>query len=249
MRLHPGARAIAFLTFLTLFTLTGASAAQQAAGNPSFGTTSLSSITIGPYAFSPIQNDVTWGTSFVDNNVVIYHSGGSTLRETTFNVPNGSLIEEVGMRFCDSTPTSSFGSLLRIEDSSGAPNQSIPLVSSTPEEAPGCVYRSVTLSPSIEVDNATKVYSLEIFLDPTANSNIAFGHARVRYRLQVSPAPQTATFGDVPVDHQFFRFVEALAAAGITGGCGGGNFCPNNPVTRGQMAAFLSIALGLHFPD
>jgi hypothetical protein len=65
----------------------------------------------------------------------------------------------------------------------------------------------------------------------------------------VSPAPQTATFGDVPVDHQFFRFVEALAAAGITGGCGNGNFCPNNPVTRGQMAAFLSIALGLHFPD
>jgi hypothetical protein len=40
---------------------------------------------------------------------------------------------------------------------------------------------------------------------------------------------------------------EALLAAGITGGCGGGAYCPDSPVTRGQMAVFLSRALGLHF--
>ena len=28
-------------------------------------------------------------------------------------------------------------------------------------------------------------------------------------------------------------------AEGITGGCGGGNYCPDNPVTRAQMAVFL----------
>jgi hypothetical protein len=71
----------------------------------------------------------------------------------------------------------------------------------------------------------------------------------VRYKLQVSPAPASATFGDVPTDHPFFRFVEALAASGITAGCGGGNFCPNDPITRGQMAVFLAAALGLHFPN
>jgi hypothetical protein len=38
-----------------------------------------------------------------------------------------------------------------------------------------------------------------------------------------------------------------LAASGITGGCGGGNFCPDNPVTRRQMAIFLSKALGLGY--
>ena len=32
-------------------------------------------------------------------------------------------------------------------------------------------------------------------------------------------------------------------------GCGPGAYCPDSPVTRGQMAVFLSIALGLHFPD
>jgi hypothetical protein len=33
--------------------------------------------------------------------------------------------------------------------------------------------------------------------------------------------------------------IEALFAAGITTGCGSGRFCPDEPVTRGQMAAFL----------
>jgi len=63
----------------------------------------------------------------------------------------------------------------------------------------------------------------------------------------VSAAPASATFGDVPTTHVFHRFIEALVDAGITAGCGGGNYCPDNPVTRGQMAVFLSRALGLHF--
>jgi hypothetical protein len=75
-----------------------------------------------------------------------------------------------------------------------------------------------------------------------------FGAVRVFYKLQVSPAPATATFTDVPTTHPFFRFVEALVDAGITAGCGGGNFCVDNPITRGEMAVFLSVALGLHFP-
>lgn len=70
----------------------------------------------------------------------------------------------------------------------------------------------------------------------------------VRWRRTVSPVPNSATFADVPTDHPFFQFVEALAASGITAGCGSGNYCPDNPLTRGQMAVFLSIALGLHWP-
>jgi Tol biopolymer transport system component len=49
-------------------------------------------------------------------------------------------------------------------------------------------------------------------------------------------------FIDVPTTHPFCGFVERLAADGITGGCGGGNFCPNDPVTRAQMAVFLVSA-------
>jgi hypothetical protein len=53
----------------------------------------------------------------------------------------------------------------------------------------------------------------------------------------------------VPTSHPFFQYIEALAGSGITGGCGNGNYCPDNPVTRGQMAVFLAKALGLNFPD
>jgi hypothetical protein len=46
-------------------------------------------------------------------------------------------------------------------------------------------------------------------------------------------------FNDVPADNPFCPFIEELSRRGITGGCGGGNFCPRDPVTRQQMAVFL----------
>jgi hypothetical protein len=54
----------------------------------------------------------------------------------------------------------------------------------------------------------------------------------------------TARFGDVPIGDPFCGFIERLADDGITGGCGGPNFCPDEPVTRGQMAVFIEVALG-----
>jgi len=46
-------------------------------------------------------------------------------------------------------------------------------------------------------------------------------------------------FGDVPVGYWAGAWIKQLAAEGITGGCGSGNYCPENPVTRAQMAVFL----------
>lgn len=49
--------------------------------------------------------------------------------------------------------------------------------------------------------------------------------------------------------------IEAIAALGITLGCGGTLYCPDDPVTRGQMASFLARAFKLpattidHFDD
>ena len=74
-----------------------------------------------------------------------------------------------------------------------------------------------------------------------------FKAVRIYYHLQVSPAPATATFVDVPTGYWAFRHIEALAASGITAGCGGGAFCPEEPLTRAQMAVFLAKALGLHW--
>jgi hypothetical protein len=54
-------------------------------------------------------------------------------------------------------------------------------------------------------------------------------------------------FSDVPNSAGYHDFVDFLVQNGITSGCGSGVFCPNNAVTRGQMAIFLeklAIALG-----
>jgi S-layer homology domain len=55
--------------------------------------------------------------------------------------------------------------------------------------------------------------------------------------------PGQEMFNDVPASSPFCPFIEELSRRGITGGCGGGNFCPGDPVTRQQMAVFLIKAL------
>ena len=59
--------------------------------------------------------------------------------------------------------------------------------------------------------------------------------------------PQTAvlgTFADVPTDSWAWSAVEAIAAAGITLGCGDGLFCADRTLTRAEMGVFLGR--GLH---
>ncbi|HEY7862139.1 MAG TPA: S-layer homology domain-containing protein [Thermoanaerobaculia bacterium] len=104
------------------------------------------------------------------------------------------------------------------------------------------------IGPPVTIENNLCNYYIGVHINNAPTPNLTFARARVGWFRQVSPAPATATFGDVPTTHGFFQFVEALARSGITAGCGGGNFCPDQFLTRGQMAVFLSVALGLHFP-
>jgi hypothetical protein len=46
-------------------------------------------------------------------------------------------------------------------------------------------------------------------------------------------------FADVPADHWAADGISHVAELGITAGCGAGNFCPTDVVTRGQMAIFI----------
>jgi len=102
-----------------------------------------------------------------------------------------------------------------------------------------------TLDPPLTVNNSN-----QYFVEVDVSDLLCFFKAvDIRYHLQVSPAPATATFGDVPPTHPFFRVIEALAASRITSGCGSGNFCPDKTVTRGELAKFLAVALGLHWPE
>ena len=95
-------------------------------------------------------------------------------------------------------------------------------------------------------DSFRNIYGLSALMP--ADPGVRLRGCRLIWHRSVSVAPGAATFDDVPTTHPQFRFVEALAAAGITGGCGASSFCPGAPLTRGQMAVFLAAALGLHFP-
>lgn len=70
----------------------------------------------------------------------------------------------------------------------------------------------------------------------------------VETSLGASPAATcTGMFSDVnasTVGDLVCRYIEDFAARGITAGCGDGKYCPNDPVTRHQMAVFLEAALG-----
>jgi hypothetical protein len=82
-----------------------------------------------------------------------------------------------------------------------------------------------------EDSNATGVNG-----DQANNSAIDAGAAYVFF-----PQPEAPTFGDVPETYWAWDFIERLYAAGITGGCSTNPlaYCPENTVTRGQMAVFL----------
>lgn len=46
-------------------------------------------------------------------------------------------------------------------------------------------------------------------------------------------------FSDVPTSSTYHQAISNIFQRGITGGCGGTKYCPNQAVTRGQMAAFI----------
>ncbi|MBW8877115.1 MAG: S-layer homology domain-containing protein [Acidobacteria bacterium] len=47
------------------------------------------------------------------------------------------------------------------------------------------------------------------------------------------------TFLDVPLSFWAWNFIQSIATSGITRGCGTGDFCPNDPVSRAQISIFL----------
>lgn len=102
-----------------------------------------------------------------------------------------------------------------------------------------------------DIDNHSCVYAVRARLGNGLNcppgNQVRLLKATLSWRRQVSPAPVTATFDDVPTGHLFFQHIEALATSGITAGCDADSFCPGAPLTRGQMAAFLATALGLNW--
>ncbi len=75
--------------------------------------------------------------------------------------------------------------------------------------------------------------------NPTLRQQMAVFLLKGKHGVCFVPPPCQGLFSDVPCSSDFAPWIEALFDAGITGGCGTGLFCPQNPVRRDQMAPFL----------
>jgi ELWxxDGT repeat protein len=72
---------------------------------------------------------------------------------------------------------------------------------------------------------------------------------KAKHGSSFTPPPATGTvFTDVPMGYWAAPWIEQLAAEGITGGCAPGLYCPDNPVTRAEMAVFLTRTFNVPLP-
>ncbi len=99
-------------------------------------------------------------------------------------------------------------------------------------------YNFVTtlVSNAITVGIGNGLYGVD---DPTKRQQMAVFLLKGRHGLCYVPPPCVGVFPDVPCPSTFADWIEALFNEGITGGCGSGNYCPQDPVRRDQMAVFL----------
>jgi hypothetical protein len=81
--------------------------------------------------------------------------------------------------------------------------------------------------------------------DPVKRQAMAVFVLKAEHGVCYTPPPCTppGVFADVACPSTFADWIEAMAAEGITGGCGSGNYCPLNTVRRDQMAPFLLKAV------
>jgi len=235
-------------------------AAQGLAEPESFGTLSTDVTVVGTADFLP--DTTLGGTGYfteVNGERWMYNTLGSfTLVAPLGEVPTGARILGVAFYGRDDASGEGIdleGSLVehwrRWDD--GSTIGSTELGSCSTADAPGPTVCSFALDHTVrpradwDGDTHKDVASYVLKAVVSGSSAVTLGMVAVLWQRQLHPAPATATFTDVPIGHPLFQYVEALAASGITVGCGGGEYCVDQPVSRGQMAVFLAKALGLHW--
>jgi hypothetical protein len=213
---------------------------------PKYGTTNLTYVRVTGIEFVPQSSGIGYGgLGFLGR----YPTSGGDVLVAPVHLPSGSIIDYLEIVFCDYLDPQDI--ILRLYDCGALGGRSL-----TPQQVanvnsfgnPGC--SAISTSGFHYQVNPGGSFALRAFFQAN-DVDLAITSAIVGYRLQVSPAPGAATFGDVPINHPYFQFIEALAASGITAGCNAAPplYCPDREITRGEMAVFLAKALGLHFPN
>ena len=198
--------------------------AASAVRQPDWGSQDASILALNAWDFEKIVESQTW--SFTTGLFRFRTSAVANPVYAGFHLPAGALVTGMALEACDTSPTDAAVLVFWTCDAGigGACNGSI--LSTGDAEDGGCGI--FTLPMTRTIDNANKVYYLGAGTG-TQNSTTSFRGVRLYYKLQVSPAPATATFTDVPTNHPFFQYVEALRASGITAGCGTATLLSEQP--------------------
>ena len=216
-------------------------------GDPMYGVTTYITQTLSAFEFTPLSSTNSYSYALGTGTRYGTTPGGTFWLAPLHGIPAGAIISGIELMGCDTNASLSMtAGLYSNVIHSGVLTET---GHGSVVSGSGCGYFGglSNITPTVVVDNYNRTYYVQIS-QPTSDSSTRFASVRIYYRLAVSTAPGVATFTDVPTTHPFFRFVEAMVSSGLTGGCGNGNFCPDTPVTRGQLAVFLSTALGLHHP-
>lgn len=203
-------------------------------------------LTIGAASFVPTDTNAAY-VSDGNGGKFATSASGVTLAASV-NVPTGSLLNILEFEIYDNDPTGDVTMTAFVCGGDTPGSGCSPLGSTATNGMPGWEYVYFSAPEGTTVDNLDHQYMIQVTL-PSDSGATVFRRAIVFYQQQVSAAPATARFNDVPTTDPGFQYIEALAASGITGGCGGGNYCPDNAVTRRQIAVFLSKALGLYWSN
>jgi hypothetical protein len=214
---------------------------------PKWGTNNLEVVNVHSYDF---QANTSTNLIMDDGNGYRYFGDEAVpYMAAPVRLPAGALISDIFVSHCSAND----GDLVFGLYDNGAGGQGGgggTLIAGPLLSASGCGVTGISTAPYTYATNlGHPLYVVVFFAGGQTDGSARFNNFWVDYTRQVSPAPAQASFGDVPTNDFGFQYVEALSASGITGGCGSGNFCPDSPVTRRQMAIFLAKALGLHWPD
>jgi len=213
-----------------------------------YGTTAIAYYRIAAAEFTPLSTNLDPYGDYWYNQPANIFRRYATVDDAYFvaspHLPSGATITYFELDACSTSSTSAAIGTLYDCDFQGDCSSAAPVVVAVLPST-GCLDPSVS-GLSITVNNFNKQQTVRVQLgahdDTTSFAGVILG-----YHLNVSPAPADATFPDVPTSDFGFQYIEALSASGITGGCGGGLYCPDAPVTRRQMAIFIAKALGLQF--
>ena len=227
-------------------------AAHGGMGPEQFGVQCCQITQIPAAAFTPTSGDDVWIYTAAG-----YMSPDSVYLPTNLQapvmLPSGVEIQFMDLYYYDLDPVYDISATLLAYSGGGilsGPPAVSNLGTASSDGNPGYGYRALAVTHVVNNHVGYDPAAAQLVVGisaPVAGTPLRFKAVDLWWMRQVSPAPSVATFSDVPTNHPQFQFIEALADSAITAGCGGGNYCPDSPLTRGQMAVFLAKALGLYW--